>query len=475
MRVPTPAAPDDVGATTPQNHWRPVLAVLVLGIIVFGFQQTAITPSLPVVQADLGASREWTTWLLSGYFIIASVVSVFLAKVADRSGKRRVLVGALGAFFVGSLGAAFAPTIGLLVVCRLVQGLGGVVFPVCFAILRDELPERHVRSGIGLLTGGFGIGSLAGYAVGGLITQTLGWRWIFGLGAIVVAAATVLIRAVVPRSPTRVERSLDIPGVLLFGAAVSATIVGFTEGPERGWTSPVPVGMFALAVVAALVWVWCELRTDEPLMDLRVLSSRPILLTNVASILSGYAVIGASVVLTFLLQSRVGSHLVAFGLSAGPLLTGVVLIPRALGQSFGGPVATPISRRLGQVWAFTGGMVLITVALVGLACLRSALWMVVVELALLGIGFGVAITVMGSIITLTADVAETSVATSINSVLRRVGGAIGAQLGVALLGTVGGGGAEPTHAGFTAAFAVAASAAAVGAVCTIFIRPRRSS
>ncbi len=458
-----------------EGPWRLVLGALVVGIVVFGFQQTAITPSLPVVQEDLGASREWTTWLLSGYFIVASVVSVLLAKFADRTGKRRVLVGALTAFFVGSIGAAVAPTIGLVVVCRLIQGLGGVVFPVSFAILRDELPEDRVRSGIGLLTGGFGIGSLGGYALGGLITQYLGWRWIFGLGAIVVAAATVAIRLAVPRSPTRIDRSLDVPGALLFGAAVSGVILGVTEGPGRGWTAPFPLAMFAVAIVAAVAWVRRELGTDEPLMDLHVLSSRPILLTNIASALSGYAVIGASVVLTFLLQSATGSSLVAFGLSAGPLLTGVVLVPRAIGQAFGGPLATPMSRRFGQVPAFTAGMVLVVIALVGLALWRNALWSVCVELAVLGIGFGVAIAVMGTIITLTADVAETSVATSINSVLRRVGGAVGAQLGVALLGSVGGGtDVQPAALGFTVAFGVAAGVAFLGAVCTLFITPNRS-
>jgi MFS family permease len=456
--------------------WQVVLGALVVGIIVFGFQQTAITPSLPVVQRDLRASREWTTWLLSGYFIIASVVSVFLAKLADRSGKRRVLVGALGAFIVGSVGAALSPSIGLVVVFRLVQGAGGVVFPVSFAILRDELPEDRVRTGIGLMTGGFGIGAVGGYAVGGLITQLLGWRWIFWIGAMVVTAATVLIRMAIPRSPTRLERRLDAPGALLFGAAVSGVIVAVTEGPERGWTAPFPLAMFALAVVATLGWAYRELHTDEPMMDLQVLSSRTILLTNVASVLSGYAAIGTSVVLAFLLQSKVGSSLTAFGLSAGPLLTGLVLIPRAFGQTFGGPASTPLARRLGQVRVLALGMLLLALPLVGLALWRSELWMVFVELAALGVGFGVVVSVMGSIVTLTAAVTETSVATSINSVLRRVGGAVGAQVGVALIGTVGvGPGGEPASAGFTAAFLVAAAVAFLGALCAVLITPRRAT
>jgi MFS family permease len=317
------------------------------------------------------------------------------------------------------------------------------------------------------------VGSVGGYALGGLITQVLGWRWIFWVGAIVLALATVLVRMTVPRSPSRVRRSLDTPGAVLLGAALSGVIVAVTEGPQRGWTAPLPLGMFVLAIVAALGWVYRELHTAEPLMDLRVLSSRPILLTNAASLFSGYAAIGAGVLVTFLLQGRTGSGLTAFGLAAGPLLTGLVLVPRALGQAVGGPATGPLSRRFGQVSTFAAGMVMMTAGLAALALWRADLWMILVELAVLGLGFGLVVSVMGSLVTLTADAAETSVATSINAVLRRVGGGVGAQVGVALLATITvGAGDEPAPAAFTTAFAVAAAVAFAGTLCALFIAPR---
>jgi MFS family permease len=455
------------------RRWQVVLAALLVAVIVYGFQQTAISPALPVIQHDLHASREWTTWLFSGYFIVASVTPVFLGKLADRSGKRNIFLVALGVFLAGSIGAALAPSIALVVICRLAQGLGGAVFPLAFAIARDELPSPRVSAGIGVLAGGFGFGALCGYTLGGTITQFLGWRWIFWIGAIVLGLATVLVSATVPASPSRRHRSLDTPGAALFGAALTGIIVAVTEGPQRGWAAPLTIAMFVLAVFAAAGWVYRELHTEEPLMDLRVLASRTILLTNAASMLGGYTAIGTSVLLPFLLQGKTGSDLTAFGLAAGPLLTGLVLVPRALGQAVGGPATNPLSRGLGQVPTFAAGMALMTLGAAGLALWRTQLWMILVELAVLGLGFGLVVTVSGSVVTLTADVEETGVATSINSVLRRVGGGIGAQVGVALLAAITLGRTdEAAPAAFTIAFAVAAGVAFVGTICALLVAPR---
>lgn len=444
-----------------------------IAVTVYGFQQTAITPALPVVQDDFAASREWTTWLLSGYFVVASVTPVFLGKLADRSGKRKVFLAALTAFLAGSIGAALAPSIGLVVVCRLVQGLGGAVFPLSFAIVRDVVPRSRVGSAIGVLTGGFGVGSLLGYSIGGLITQVMGWRWIFWIGAITLMLAIVLVALAVPHSPTRIDRRLDALGAALFGAALSGIVIAVTEGPQRGWTSPLTLGMFATTVVAVPAWVYRELHTSEPLMDLRVLSSRPMLLTNIASLMSGYSAIGSGVVLTYLLQGESGTDLVLFGLAAGPFLTGLALLPRALGQAVGGPVVGPMVTRLGPVPTFASGMGLTTLGLAAMAVWRGSLWIIMGELAVLGLGFGLAVSMMGRLVTMTADIGETGVATSINAVVRRVGGGIGAQVGVALLATITvGAGEEPAREAFTVAFSAAAAAGFIGMICVLLI-PRR--
>lgn len=450
--------------------WWGLVAVLLIADIVYGFQQTAVTPALPVVEKDLHTNPAWATWLLSGYFIVAAVAPVFLGKLADRTGKRRVFLGALVVFGIGSIVAAAAGSIEVLIVGRVIQGAGGVVLPLTFAILRDHATGERVSRGIGILTGGFGIGSLAGFTLGGLIIEELSWRWIFIIGAIALGAAILLVRLTVRATATGPRRGLDSAGAGLFGAAVAALILALTLVPQHGLGSPPVIALFVAAAVAAGGWMIRETHTPEPLMDPRVLSSRPVLLTNLVSMLAGYAVVGVNVLVPFLLIGGGTSTAVTFlGLAAGPLLTGIVLVPRGLGQSVGGLVTNPLSARLGAARTFALGMLFIAAASVGLAIWRDHVWQLLLELAGIGLGWGCATSMAGRIVTLTADPGETGIANSINSVLRRVGGVIGTQVAAILLATITIRG-TPAPAAFTIGFAVAAGLALTGAVGILFIR-----
>lgn len=457
----------------PGSGGQRTLIALIIAVVAFGFQQTAITPALPAVQQDLDASRQWTAWLFSGYLIVASVAPVFLGKLADRVGKRPVFLVSLGVFCLGSIGAALAPNIQLVVLSRVVQGVGGAVFPLSFSIARDELPPARLPMAIGLLTTGFGGGSVVGYVVGGAITQLLSWRWIFWVGTVALAAAVVLIRATVPRTEPAVRGRLDLPGGVLFSVALAALILAITEGPGQGWSSPVVLGLFGATVVAALGWFVRELHTEEPLLDLRVLRARPVLLTNVATMLSGYGLFVVNIQLPFLLEGS-GSRdpITGFGLAAGPLLTGLVLLPRALGQVVISPLADRMSRRVGDHWVFAGGLALMAVGSAGLALERGSLWIILPELAILGAGFGLSISIAGTIVTSSVDRADTGIATGINSVLRRVGGGVGAQVAAAFMASFTLADGTPSESAFTSSFALGAGVVTLGALCAALVRTR---
>ncbi len=443
------------GQQTGRGRWRSPLAALLVADVVFGFQQTAITPALPAVQSDLGASQAWTAWVLSGYLIVGSISPPLLGKLADRSGKRRVFVAALGVFLIGSVGATFAPNIGVLVACRALQGVGGVVFPLSFSIARDHAESR--ATAIGLLSGSLGVGAVAGYLIGGALAQLLSWRWVFGVGALVLMVAIAMALALLPASSTRATR-LDAPGALMFGAALAALLLGLTEGPQRGWDAALVLVALGTSAVLAGGFVVRELHTTAPLMDLRVLTSRPVLATNVSSLLTGYVLFATNLLIPYLVVSQ--GRLALFGLAAGPLATGLLLLPRALGQALSGPVAGPLLRRIGPAPTFCGAMLLMAAGSLGLALARHDPVLVLAETAVLGVGFGLSVSASGTIIVGAAAAAESGVATALTAVLRRTGGGIGAQASVALLGV----GSVAGGAGFTIAFLVAAAAAVLGAV-----------
>jgi MFS family permease len=465
---------EEPGDSPPRTSHKVTLAALLLADMVYGFQQISIIPALPTVQHDLGASREWTVWLFSGYLIVASVAPVFLGKLGDRIGQRRVYLGALLAFMLGSVATALSPNIQLVVVFRMVQGVGGVVFPLSFAIATEILPRDKVHTAIGLLAGGFGMGSVLGLPIGGAIAQYLSWRWIFGVGAIALGLGALLVHLTVPRIGPRAHRRLDTPGGILFGGAMALLVVGITEGPQRGWLSVYALAAFGLALVAAVAWWYRETHTAEPLMDLTVFRSRGVLLTNATSALGGYAVFGVNLTLPFLLENGGTSDpLSAPGLVVGPLLVGLVLLPRAIGQTVGSPLTGPLARRLGHGRVFASGMVLVSVGAFCLAFFRENLWAVVGELVVLGVGFGTTVSLSGGIVALAAPAGETGVASAITSVLRRAGGAVGAQVSIALLAVITLRNGTPAPAAFTTAFAAAAAVALAGATCAALVFPGR--
>ena len=206
-------------------RYRLTLVALLVADITFAFQQTAVIPAFPTIEQDLQAPATWTAWLLSGYLIVATVATPLLGKLGDQQGKRRLLLIALLLFLTGSVGAAVSPNIGLLIVFRTVQGVGGAVFPLTFAVVNDEIPDENVSFAIGILTGGFGIGAALGLGLGGFIAAALSWRFIFALGGAAILLSTLLIALLVPHSPVRTGSRLDILGGALFGAALTALLL----------------------------------------------------------------------------------------------------------------------------------------------------------------------------------------------------------------------------------------------------------
>ena len=268
-----------------RQHYGLTLGILTLATTAYALQQTMVVPALPQLQRELDASTTWATWVFTGFLLSAAVLTPILGKLGDRFGKERLLVASLATFFVGCVGCAIAPDIWTLIAARVVSGAGGAVFPLSFGIIRDEFPPERVKVGIGLLSAVFGVGGGLGLVLSGVIVDNASWRWIFVVGAAAVAVAIVLVRRFVPESPIRSPSRVDVPGAVLFSTMLLSLLIGLSEGESWGWTSPAVLGLFGLAAVAGVTWVLFELRVDEPLIDMRVLAGRPVLLTNTTCLL----------------------------------------------------------------------------------------------------------------------------------------------------------------------------------------------
>jgi EmrB/QacA subfamily drug resistance transporter len=447
----------------------------------FALQQTLVVPALPTLQRELDTTTSWVTWVLTVFLLTASVSTPLLGKLGDQYGKERMLVVSLSVFLVGCIGAAFAPNIWTLIAFRALSGAGGAIFPLSFGIIRDEFPPEKVKVGIGLLSAVFGVGGGLGVVISGVIVDHASWRWLFIVGAIPVAASIVLTHRFVPESPVKTPSRLDVPGALLLSAGLIALLVGLTEGESWGWTSTRIVGLFAAAVVLLWAWLAVELRVPEPMVDVAMLMQRPVLLTNVTTLISGFAMLASYVLVPNFVQMPGDlpdelARLVDYGFGASATEAGLYLLPSSIVMLFAGPAAGLLGRRYGSKWPLALGMALISAGAVVLAEWHSAPWQIVVAMIALGTGVAFGFAAMAALITESVRPTETGIATGMNTVMRTLGGVVGGQVGAALLTarTIGDT-SVPDESAFAIAFWLSAGAAAVAAVVAIFITaPRRA-
>ncbi len=440
---------------------RRLLVILVVAVVGFAFQQTAIVPAVLTVQRSLHATREWSAWLVTVYLIVATVATPAMGRLADLHGRRRMLFAGLGVFVAGSVGAAFAPTIAVLLLCRAVQGVGGSVYPLCLAIAREHLPRERVGAGIAVLVSAFGVGTAVGFLGGGLLAQYASWRWIFGAGAVVVAAGTLLTRAL-PVSGERAAGTFDLPGTAVLSAAVIGLLVALTLVVPLGWSSPITGCLLAATALTAAGWVRIEMTRADPLVDVHVLREPRVAIVNLATIGLGWALFSS-----YLLVPTFAQHPPAhggFGLGASAAVTGLVMLPLAVAQTVAAPSAGWLAPRVGGRAVFGCGLVLVAVALALLCLVRTDGWGVAGVCALLGAGAGLSLQASSDVTTrgVSADVA--AVSSAVNSTVRRFAGGIGGQVSTIILASlVMQGTTLPSRAGYVTCYLISAGLCLAGA------------
>jgi EmrB/QacA subfamily drug resistance transporter len=453
-----------------RQHHNVTLAILTLAGAAFSLQQTMVFPALRTFQEEFGSNPAWTTWVLTGFLVSAAVLTPILGRLGDQFGKERLLLISLALFLAGCLGAAFAWNLWSLIAFRVVSGAGGALFPLSFAIIRDEFPAEKVKVGIGLLSAVWGVGGGFGIVLSGLIVDNFSWRLIFLLGSIPVALSLVLIDRYVPESPIRSPSKVDVPGALLLSGALISLMVALTEGEHWGWDSPLLVAVLALAAVLFVLWGLVEARSSSPMVDLHMLAHRPILLTNIATLISGFALFTCFLLLPAFV---VTDEAFGYGFGASATMAGLYLLPSSLAMLGAGPLAGSVGRRYGSKWPLAIGMLVVSVAALLFAFRHDEPLPVLVASALLGFGVGAAFAAMAGLIADNVDPREMGVAGGMNTVVRAVGGVVGGQVGAALLTarTIGET-SVPAESAFTITFALCAACALVASVVAVSIGSR---
>jgi MFS family permease len=453
-----------------RQHPSLTLAILSLGTTAYALLQSSVVPALSDIQHTLHTSYNGVTWILTAYLLSASVATPVLGRLGDMYGKERLLLIAYGLLTVGTLLAALVNSLPLLIAARVVQGVGGGVFPLSFGIIRDEFEREKVAGAIGLLSAIFGIGGGLGVVAGGLIVEHLDWHWLFWIPLIALVAAVVLTWRFVPESPIRVPGRINWRAGALMSIGLSAVLLAISEATVWGWGSVKTIGVLAAGLAVCAGWVLAEVRAREPLVDMSMMRLRGVWTTNLVGFMLGGGMFASFILVPQFVEMPKAT---GYGFGASVFVGGVYLLPSTMMMLVTGAMTGRIAGRFGSKASLVAGAVFGTVSFALLTGAHSHPWHVYLSTGLLGAGIGLAFAAMGNLIVLAVPPEQTGIATGMNTVARSVGGALGSQIAATMVANNLLRNGLPAEHGYVLAFAVSLGFMVICLLASMLVPSRR--
>jgi EmrB/QacA subfamily drug resistance transporter len=420
-----------------------VLLICSSSLFIVYLDSTILNVALPTIQHELHASLSSLQWVADAYLLVVASLLMLTGSTADRVGRKRLFMIGLAGFSLGSLLCSLAPNTGSLIALRMLQGIGGsMLTPISLSIVRNVFTDERERAqALGIWSGIFGVATACGPIAGGILVSTLGWRSVFWLNVPIGVAMLLAARRYVPESKAPRPRRVDVPGQLLMIAVLGSLTYAIIQGPVSGWASPLVLGLFTVAALAAAAFVLAERRRAEPLLELRFFRSSPFTGASVIAVLAFTVLAGFLFVITLYLQQ-------VRGLS--PLRAGASLLPMTLVMAAAAPVAGHLMGRRGPRIPLVLSGVLMALGcalLVGLSPSTSYTWLAL-SLCILGAGLGLVNPPITGTGIAGMPPAQAGVASAVISTTRQLGNVLGVAVMGAMLtdGIAGRMAAGATHA-----------------------------
>ncbi|MFJ9565749.1 MFS transporter [Streptomyces fuscichromogenes] len=450
-----------------------VVAVLALAGITVSLMQTLVIPIVPELPKYLNASASNAAWAVTATLLAAAVATPVAGRLGDMFGKRLMLLVSLVLLVSGSVVAALSDSLVPMIIGRSLQGLAAAVVPLGISIMRDELPPERLAGSTALMSASLGVGGALGLPSAAFIADHYDWHVLFWTSAALGVVAFALVLLLVPESRVRSGGHFDAVGAAGLAVGLVSLLLAVSKGADWGWASGTTLGLFALAVVVLLAWGFFELRTAQPLVDLRTTVRRQVLFTNLASIAFGFSMFAMSLVLPQLLQLPTQT---GYGLGRSMLTVGLVMAPQGLVMMGFAPVSAAITKARGPKITLMIGAVIVAVGYGLNIVLMSEVWHLVLVSCVIGAGVGFAYGAMPALIMGAVPASETAAANSLNTLMRSIGtsvasavaGVVLAQLTISL-----GGATLPSENGFKVVMALGAGAAVLAFVLASFLPGRR--
>jgi MFS family permease len=442
-----------IATQQPIRHPRGLIIGLSIVVLTVAILQTAVVPVLGVIAHQLNSSTVGVSWAVTANLLAAAAATPLIGRLADLHSKKHVLLVVLAVVLAGSLLAATTSSLPLLIVGRILQAASFGLYPVGVAILREELAEDRIVSAMSVMSGTLGFGGGTGLVVVGLLVDHgADYHRVFWLTTGFTVLAIGIVVVMVPARQRSATGTIDWLGAAGLAVALSAVLLSITQGHSWGWTSPKTLGCAALGIITLIGWWLWERRATQPLVSTEMLTRRPIMLTNLATVFVGMGLYFAFLGLTQFVQMP---HAVGgYGFGATVLQASVVyLLPGALT----GFVVALVSGRF--IDRFGARPVLVVAAAAGItgfgfiALAHSAPWQVIAASVLanayISLGYGA----LPALVVNEVSSGETGVATGMNAIARTIGSSIAAAIVAVLLGRTVSGTRVPMESSFIVIFA----------------------
>jgi EmrB/QacA subfamily drug resistance transporter len=455
-----------VPTATRRTHYWVTFAVLAVSVASYTLMQSLTIPVLSEIETEMDTNQNTVTWVLTAYLLSASVFTPIVGRLGDAYGKQRMLVLSLVALSLGSLLAALAPSIGVLIGARVIQGIGGGVLPLAFGIIRDEFPHHKVGSAVSVVSSLLAVGFGAGIVLAGPISSGLGYHWLFWLPFIVTAVMAVAAVLLVPESPVRTPGRIALVPAFLLSAWLVALLLALSQAPEWGWGSPKVIALLVVAVIVGAVWIRVELTVDVPLIDMKMMRLPGVWTTNLVALLLG---VGMYASFGFIPQFNQTPTANGYGFGASITESGMLLLPSAVMTFLTGLVAAPIAQRIGAKSVVVAGSAIGAVGMFMLAFLHAEKWQVAAANGVVGTGIGLAFACLAGLIVAAVTPEQTGVASGMNANIRTIGGSIGTAVMASIVTAHFLPSGFPKEIGYTAGFVVLGGALVAAAFAGLAI------
>jgi MFS family permease len=471
-----PAKPPATDTVVPTSSRRATLELLVVGLgaLVVALAQSVLIPVLSILPADLDTSASNVSWLLTSTLLVAAVSVPIMGRLGDMYGKRRMLLVAIGALVVGSLITSFTDNIGLLIAGRAIQGASSAAIPLGISLLAVVMPRERVGASIALISAMLGVGGSLGLPLAGFVAEHADFHVLFWITGAAGVIAFVGILLIVPEAPARSGGRIDVVGSLLLAAGLVALLLPLAQSSTWGWDDPKVAILLASAVVLIGVFGWTQLRVVDPLVDLKALRRPPIVLTNLASILFGFALFASFIGTASYVEAPESS---GYGFGSSLLVGGLAMLPGGIAMLLLSPVAAKLITLRGAPQTLALGATIVAAGFVMRIVVHDSLWQVIVGATIVGAGTGIGYAAMPSLINTHTPAGEIGAANGLNTLFRSLGSSLASAVGGSILAAetvIVGTFAVPSLGAYQEIFGACAGAALLAAALVLFI-PHKSA